>query len=85
MICCAEIEFDRGGARCYRVIRQFISIPIKPTPMQKGAERYGSFKLEDSRAAEGYVFGVRGFFIYGQRELCTLPGTMCCKLGRKRR
>jgi hypothetical protein len=62
MICCTEIEFDTGGARCYRLIKQFISIPIKPNPLEKGTERYGSFEWEDSRAAEGYVFGVRGLF-----------------------
>jgi hypothetical protein len=53
MICCAEIEFDSDGARCYRLIKQFIAIRIKPNPLQKGAERYGSFEWEDSRAAEG--------------------------------
>jgi hypothetical protein len=85
MICCAKIEFDMAGAWCYRLIKQFISIPIKPNPLQKGAECNGSFEGEDSRAAEGYVFGVHGFFIYGQMKLCSLPGMMSGKLGRKRR
>ena len=85
MICCAEIEFDSGGVRCYRLIRKFISIPIKPNLLQKGAECNGSFELEDSRAAEGYVFGMRGFFIYGQVNVYTLPGMMYGELGWKRR
>jgi len=85
MICCAEIEFDSGGAWCYRLIKQFIAIPTKLNPVRKGAERNGSFEWEDSRAAEGCVFGVHGFFIYGQMKLCKLPGMMSGKLGRKRR
>jgi len=68
MIYCAEIEFDSGGPRCYRLIKQFISIPIKPNPLQKGTERNGSFEWEDSRAAERYVLGVHGFFIYEQMK-----------------
>ena len=35
MFCCAEIEFDRSDAWCYRLIKQFISIPIKSNPFRR--------------------------------------------------
>ena len=59
--------------------------PDKAKPLQKVAECNGCFEWEDSRAAEGYVFGVHGFFIYGQMKVCTLPGKMYGEMGRKRR
>ena len=59
--------------------------PDKAKPLQKVAECNGCFEWEDSRAAEGYVFGVHGFFIYEPVKLYTLPGMMCGKLGWKRR
>jgi hypothetical protein len=46
-------------------------IPIKPNPLQKGAESNGSFEWEDSRAAEGYVLRFVRFFNLRKDEIVT--------------
>jgi hypothetical protein len=47
----------------WSIIKGVIRFPIKPNPLRGGDGKQRVFLSRDGRAAEGQIFGLRGFFV----------------------